>query len=188
MNRNEAASLLPSERDNAMPWVWTWKRPNYLLVGAVVGTVALLGVGTGHGTGGPYKRAVALLNDYPLIDGYACMYCMRVWLCLGLQTGTAINSKTSVILQKSTYITAKFRNKGISLGTPFPQWRSKGGSGRARVPGQSTMQVRPAHVTLFTRSTHERLAYSRCRANTNDLATPLPFPNFYFLFVFFCSR
>ena len=44
------------------------------------------------------------------------------------------------------------------------------------------MQVRPAHVTLFTRSTHERLAYSRCPANTNDLATPLPSPNFYFLF------
>ena len=56
----------------------------------------------------------------------------------------------------------------------------KGGSGRAR---QSTMQVRPAHVTLFTRSTHERLAYSRCPANTNDLATPLPSPNFYFLFL-----
>lgn len=77
--RNEAASLLPSERDNAMPWMWTWKRPNYLLVGAVVGMVGLLGVGTGHGTGtgGPYERAVALLNDYPLIDGYACMYCMH---------------------------------------------------------------------------------------------------------------
>ena len=77
VGRNKTASLLPSERENAM---WTWKRPNYLLVGAVVGLVALLGVGCGHSTGGPYERAVTLLNDYPLIDGYTCMYRMRVQL------------------------------------------------------------------------------------------------------------
>ena len=63
--RGEATS--PEEK--AKFQVCTWKLPNYLLVGAV-GVLVALSVGYGRSTSGPYERAVALLNDYPLIDGY----------------------------------------------------------------------------------------------------------------------
>ena len=97
--------------------MWTWKRPNYLLVSALVGLVALLGVGCGHSTGGPYERAVALLNDYPLIDGYMRMYCMRVQ---GLfRSSTGINNREFDVhvfsFSKHTAITTWLGRSGFTF-------------------------------------------------------------------------